>query len=173
MHVAVIIFLTVLWVLLWGSFTPLIIAGGLLVAILIVTVFPFPAVTTKFVFRPAHFAILVGRFLFDLLLASFQVAWLAIRPAEPPRSALIEIPLVSRSELLQTITAELVCLVPGTLLIDLDPEGKRMWLHLLNASTPELVEKARRSAAAQEGRVLAALGSRQELREFKEREVTA
>jgi len=147
------------WVMLWGEVTPLNVAGGLLVGAVIIVVFPFPPVNLRSRFRPWRALILLLRFLVDMVVASFQVAWMTIRPAAPPRSALIEVSLVSRSDLLEVITGELVSLVPGTLLIELDADNGRMWLHVLDGSTRRRVELARRRAREQEHRVIAAFGS--------------
>jgi multicomponent Na+:H+ antiporter subunit E len=62
-----------------------------------------------------------------------------------------------------TLTVELVSLVPGSLLIELDSEHGHAWLHLLDGSTPAKIEQARARALAQERRVIAALGSDAEL----------
>jgi multicomponent Na+:H+ antiporter subunit E len=155
--------LTVVWALLWGAFTPLVLVGGALVALLVTSVFPFPAVPRTGRFRPWPAVVLVVVFLVEMLVASVQVAWIAIRPARPPRSAVIQVDLVTRSEFLLTITSELICLVPGSLLVELDSAHGRLWLHLLDGSTPEKIEGARVHALAQERRVVAALGSAAEL----------
>jgi len=155
--------LTVVWALLWGAVTPLIVVGGVLVGLLVTTVFPFPQVEWTGRLRPWPALVLVATFLVELLVASVQVAWIAVRPAGPPRSAVVRVDLATRSELLLTITAELISLVPGSLLIELDTDGGRIWLHLLDGSTPEKIERARAKALAQERRVIAALGSPAEL----------
>lgn len=155
----VLVVLTLLWALLWGAVTPIIVVGGILVGLLVTTVFPFPPVTWDGRFRPLPALHLVVTFLADLVVASLQVAWLAIRPAAPPASAVIRVDLVTRSEFLLTLTAELISLVPGSLLIELDSAGGRIWLHLLDGSTPARIEHARAKALAQERRVVAALGS--------------
>ncbi len=159
----VLVTLTVVWVLLWGHVTPLVVVGGLLVALLVTTAFPFPPAKTNGRLRPWHAERLLAIFLADLLIASLQFAWIAIRPAAPPRSAVIDVEMVTRSELLLTITSELISLVPGSLLIEIDSEQGHIWLHILDGSTPEKIKRARASAIAQEARVIAALGSDAEL----------
>jgi multicomponent Na+:H+ antiporter subunit E len=159
----VVVVLTIVWTLLWGSVQPLTVLGGIVVAVVVMTAFPFPRIPWTGRFRPLPAVRLVGTFLYELVVASLQVAWIAIRPAAPPASAVIRVDLVTRSELLLTITAELISLVPGSLLIELDSERGRIWLHLLDGSTPERVERAREKALAQERRVVAALGSSSEI----------
>ena len=149
--------LTVLWLLLWGDVTPLLVVGGLIVAALVVVVFPFPQGQWEGVLRPWPFVVLVARFVADLVVASLQVAWLALRPRPLGPSAVVEVQLHTRSELLLVLTAELISLVPGTLLIELDSEQSKVWLHVLDAH--DGLESVVEQALAQERRVIAALGS--------------
>lgn len=165
----VIAWLTVVWLLLWGEITPLTFVGGVLVSCIILLVFPFPRVSVQGTLRPWRTVVLLSRFLYDLCVASFNVAWLAIRPGPPPGSAVILVNLVSHSELRQTLTGELVSLVPGSLLIELDSRGRRMWLHVLDAGTPEKVSTARRKARLQEHRLLEAIGTADEVAESERR----
>lgn len=154
--------LTILWLLLWADFTPILVVGGVLVATVIVFLFPFPALNLAPVVRPLRLVVLITVFLWDMFLASLQVAWLAVRPQKLPSAALIEVPLITASDMLQVLTAELICLVPGSLLIELDSEGKRMWLHVMNVSSPQALAEARKMAHDQECRVIAAFGSQDE-----------
>lgn len=150
---------TVVWLLLWGDVTPLLVIGGLIAALVTTLVFPAPPpMFTGGRVHPWHLLVLIVRFLYDLVVASVEVAWIAIRPAAPPPSAVVRVDLTCRSELLMTITSELVSLVPGSLLIDIDPALGRIWLHILDGSHPDTPERVRRQVQAQERRVLAALG---------------
>ncbi|MFC5676166.1 Na+/H+ antiporter subunit E [Aeromicrobium endophyticum] len=159
----VVVALTIVWVLLWGNVGPITVLGGALAALLVMIVFPFPSVSWDGRFRPVAAARLVATFFADLVVASVQVAWIAVRPTAPPRSAVIRVQLATRSELLLTITAELISLVPGSLLIELDSRRGIIWLHLLDGSTAAKVERGRAKALAQEARVIAALGSDSEM----------
>lgn len=154
--------LTVIWVLLWGAVTPTILVGGVLAAILVVVVFPFPRAPWTWVVRPWPTLVLAVRFLWDLVRASVEVSWFAIRPSGPPPSALLRIDLRTRSELLMTIISELVCLVPGSLLVELDSEEGAIYLHVMSAASDDDIEAFRRSVHAQEERVVRAFAPRAE-----------
>ncbi|MGJ9424021.1 Na+/H+ antiporter subunit E [Aeromicrobium sp. CF3.5] len=149
--------LTALWMLLWGDITALLLVGGLLVATAVVVVFPFPQGQWQGVFRPWQFAVLLGRFVVDLVSASLQVAWLALRPQPLGPSAVVEVQLHTRSELLMVLTSELISLVPGSLLIELDAEQGKVWLHVLDAGRD--LDSVIERALVQERRVIDALGS--------------
>ncbi len=149
--------LTGIWLLLWGDLSALLVVGGVLVAVIATVVFPFPPARWGGRLRPWHLVVLLTRFFADLVVASFQVAWLAIRPAPVGPGAVIMVQLRSRSELVLVITGELVSLVPGTLLVELDAETSRIWLHVLGGYRNH--ERVTLDVLAQERRVAAALGS--------------
>lgn len=152
--------LTLLWLLMWGEITAVLVVGGLLVSLVVLVIFPFPKADWEGSFRPWPFLVLVSRFAFDLVAASFQVAWLAVRPRALGRSAVIQVQLHTRSDLLLVLTGELVSLVPGSLLIELDADQGVITLHVLDGDQDLSRVEAR--VLAQERRVIAALGSRAE-----------
>ena len=152
--------LTLLWLLMWGEVTAILVVGGLLVSLVVLVVFPFPKADWGGSFRPWSFVVLVSRFAFDLVVASFQVAWLAVRPRPLGRSAVIQVQLHTRSDLLLVLTGELVSLVPGSLLIELDADHGVMTLHVLDGEQD--LARVEAQVLAQERRVIAALGSRAE-----------
>lgn len=152
--------LTVLWLLLWGDVTPLLVLGGVLVSMLAVLVFPFPPGLWDGRFRLWPFVILLLRFIGDLVVSSVQVAWVAVRPRPVGRSAVVRVQLCTRSELVLALTGELISLIPGSLLIELDAETSTLWLHELDGeqNLSDVVDRV----LAQERRVIAALGTREE-----------
>ncbi len=151
-----VLWLTAVWVLLWGVPTPLTVVGGLLVSTVVLLLFPLPRVQVRLVVRPLATAVLLGRFLYDLVLASLEVSWLAVRHGPTTRGAVMDIELAGDEELLQTITAEMVALVPGTVVIDLDPHERLLTLHALNVATLREAQTVRRRVLGQEARVLRA-----------------
>lgn len=149
-----ILWLTAAWVLLWGEVTPVVVVGGLLVAVLVLVAFPLPRVRSALRFRPVAFVVLVARFFYDLVIASVEVAWLAVRPGPVTGGVVIDLELAGDVELLQTITAEMVALVPGTVVIDLDSEARLLTLHALDVKTPKEAQDVRHRVLGQEARVL-------------------
>ncbi|XVX20710.1 Na+/H+ antiporter subunit E [Actinomycetota bacterium] len=153
------IVLCVVWCLVWGSLAPLTVLGGLAVAALVLLVFPLPRVALPGQVSPPGVARLTGRFLRDLVTASAHVAAAALRPGPVPPSAIIAVPLRTRSDLTLTMTAELICLVPGSVVIEIDRPTATLYLHVLHAETDEQVVVARHLALEQERRVIEAFGS--------------
>lgn len=148
--------LTIVWVLLMGEVTVGNIVAGLFVALVVQLIFPLPSVVVGVKFRPVAFVVLTARFLWDMTTASVQVAWLAVRPGPPVQGVVVDLRLRSGKELFQTITAEMVALVPGTVVVDLDGPRRLLTLHVLDISTRQEAEIVRHKVLAQEARVLRA-----------------
>lgn len=151
-----VLWLTVVWVMLWGDLSPGTVLAGILLAVVILAVFPLPPIGLGIRVRPLATLILITRFLADMLVASVEVAWLTVRPGEPVRGIVVDLRLRSRNELFQTITSEMVALVPGTVVIDMVSDTGVLTLHILNVRTRAEAEKVRRRVLAQEARVLRA-----------------
>ncbi|MCX6406527.1 MAG: Na+/H+ antiporter subunit E [Propionibacteriales bacterium] len=165
----IVVGLTAIWLLLWGAVTPTLVVGGVLTSVLVLMLFPFPQAPWRWTLRPWPTLTMLLRFVVDLVRASVQVSWLALRPAAPPRSAVVRVPLETRNELLVTVTAELVSLVPGSLLVELDPEQPALYLHVLDARSPEHLERAIASVHEQERRVVEAMAPKDERDAYRRR----
>lgn len=69
-----VVWLTVLWMILWGSVSWWMLFSGLVVAMLVSLAFPLPPVELGLRVRPVAFASLLGHFLVDIVRASFEVS---------------------------------------------------------------------------------------------------
>lgn len=157
MQLVPLIWLTVIWVLFQGTFTLWNVLTGLLLAAFVLVAFPLPRLIMGVRVRPVALLVLTVRFLLDLTVASCRVAWQAVRPGPVVTGSALQVQLTGRADLFATITAEMVALVPGTVVIDLDTERGRLTLHALDVHTPEQVAVTRRNVLGQERRVLRAL----------------
>ena len=70
------------------------------------------------------------------MVSGAQVAWQALRPGGHRRSAIVRVQLRVDSDLLLTVVAEVLSLVPGSLVLDLDREERTIALHLLHVREP-------------------------------------
>ncbi|TDE00081.1 Na+/H+ antiporter subunit E [Jiangella asiatica] len=163
----ILVWLTVVWALLWGDFSVANIAAGLVVALVVVVVFPLPPIVFGGKVRPVGLLRLIGRFVVDLIVASGQVARQALSIGRPPMSAVIQVDLRSRSDLYLTLTAELLSLVPGSLVVEVRRSTSTLFLHVLGVHDEADVERARRDALVQEERVVRALASDEELAAYR------
>lgn len=151
--------LTAVWILLWGNISWANVLGGLAIACLVLLVFPLPRLVTGVRVRPWPLLVLVARFHRDLFVATWQVAAAAVLRGPQTTGRIIAVQLRARDQLLQTITAEMVALVPGTVVIDLDSADRTLLVHALDVDTEAEVEAVRRQIHEQEERVLRALAS--------------
>ncbi|WP_374968369.1 Na+/H+ antiporter subunit E [Terrabacter sp. BE26] len=150
------------WVLLWDRVSWGNVVNGLLVGLLVTYAFPLPSIEFHGRLRPHRVALLIGRFLLDLVVSSWQVMRLAFGRRRP-RNAVIEVQLRSRSDLYLTLTAELVALVPGSVVVEARRSTSVLYLHLLDVEREGRIEAQRASALAVERRVVRAIGSREEI----------
>ena len=151
------------WMLLWGVFSWSNLISGLVVASVVLAVFPLPPVT--FAGRPHLLGLLrlAWRFVTDLVIASVQLAVLAFRFGHQPRSAIIRMPLRVPSDLVLTLTGEAVSLVPGSLIVDTDQASTTLYIHVIGVSDRAAVEHFRRSVYETEARIVRAIGSDAEI----------
>lgn len=159
---ATIIVLAVVWIVLWGELSVLIVLSGLLVGLVITLIFPLPPVPYSGRIRPLALVWALLRLLGDLIVASVELTRLILRPGPPPRSAIVRVRLRSDSDLYQTLTAEQVSLVPGSIVIEARRSSRTLYLHVLDVQGEADLERVRREVRAAEDRVIKALGSRDE-----------
>lgn len=152
--------LTLVWWVLWGSYSALSLVGGVLVAVAACWVFPLPPLRMRVRVHPVGLAVLLGRFTVDVVVASLQVARTTLVPPDPLRNALVEVRLRTESDLVLTAVAELVSLVPGTVVVEAHRGSHTLFLHAIDTDRSG-VEAVRTMVWAQEARVLAALGREQ------------
>jgi multicomponent Na+:H+ antiporter subunit E len=155
--------LVAVWTLLWGVFSWAHLISGFVVAAVVLTVFPLPPVTFAGRPRPLGLLRFAGRFVADLLVASVQLAVLAVRFGHRPRSAIIRVPLRVPSDLVLTLTGEAVSLIPGSLIVDTDQASTTLYIHVIGVADRDAVERFRREVYRTEARIVRAVGSDAEI----------
>jgi multicomponent Na+:H+ antiporter subunit E len=156
--------LVVLWMFLWNQLTVLSFVTGVLVALLVTRVFFLPPVELSGRFNLGWALVFLGRFVFDLVVASVEVAWKAVRPRGVQSNAIVAVQLHTRSDFIMTLVAEAVSLVPGSIVVEADRERSILYMHALAVEDADGVEEVRRSVLGFEGRIARALGSVDDLR---------
>ncbi|MGY6497593.1 MAG: Na+/H+ antiporter subunit E [Microcella sp.] len=154
--------LVAFWMLLWGSFSPLTILTGIIVAVVVTKVLYLPRVVLARRFNPFWFLVFVGIFAAQLVAASFQVAFQAVFARRIRRNAIVKVTLHTRSDFLITGTAIAISLVPGSVILEIDREHAILYVHVLSAENAADMERARANILATERRLIRALGSRDE-----------
>ncbi|MGB2572029.1 Na+/H+ antiporter subunit E [Micromonospora citrea] len=156
--------LIAVWNLLWGEATWANLVGGTLVGAAVLIFFPLPPVSFGGRPRPRALLVLAGTFVVELVSASVHVAAIAVRPGYRPRGAIIGVRLRVRSDLNLALTAELLSLVPGTLIVEVDRDAGVLYVHVLDVRGPQDLAGSRDRILAVEQRIVRAIGSDAELR---------
>ncbi|MCZ2818805.1 Na+/H+ antiporter subunit E [Modestobacter sp. VKM Ac-2977] len=159
----VLIWLVLIWILLWGTWSWANLLSGILVAVVVTNVLPLPAVIAGARLRPVPLLRFAGYFLKDLAVSSAQVAWQTIRPGGMNQGAIIAVQLRTDSDLLLTLIAESLTLVPGSIVLDLDRPRRTLGIHLLNAADADDVERQRAGVFTTEERIVRAFGTREDI----------
>jgi multicomponent Na+:H+ antiporter subunit E len=158
--------LVLVWVLLWGTWTVGTALAGVIVAVAVTGLLPLAKVELARQLRPMGLLVLLLLFARDLVVASVQVAWLALRPGPAPRSAVIGTRLRTSSDLVLTMVTELVTLVPGSVVIEVSQSAHSLYAHVLDITSPEEAAAFRTRVHAVEARVVRAIGTDDDLREL-------
>ncbi len=158
--------LVLVWNLLWGDFSWVNLVGGLLVAAVVLLFFPLPPVTFGGRIRPRALLTFLLRFAAELVAASLHVARIAVQPGYVPRGAIIAVRLRVRTDLNLALTAEVISLVPGTLIIDVDRGEGVLFVHLLDVHGPRDLAAGRKQVLTIERRIVRAVGSPAEVRQL-------
>lgn len=159
--------LVLVWNLFWGDFSWANLLGGLLVAAGVLVFFPLPPVTFGGRLRPGGLLVFGVRFVTELVRASLHVARIAVQPGYVPRSAIVAVRLRVPTDLNLALTAEVLSLVPGTLIVETDRQAAVLYVHVLDVHGPADLVAARRQIRIVERRIVAAVGSDAELRQVR------
>ncbi len=156
------IWLTVVWVVLWGDISFANIVSGAALAVVICLVFPLPPVRMNLRVRPLWLLWLVVKFLMDVVMASIEVAWKVLTLRRAPENAVIEVNLRTPSDFVLTVVGELTSLVPGSIVVEARRSSHTLFLHVLDARDEAGVERMRQATYALERRVVLAFGAETE-----------
>lgn len=155
--------LVLLWMLLWGQLSLLSLVSGIIVALVVTRVFFLPPVELSGRFNPFWFLLFLLRFLFDLSVASFQVAFQALRPRRLKSNAVVAVDLVTRSDFVMTLTAIVISLIPGSIVIEVDRQDSILYLHAFNIEDAAAAQRLRAKVLDIERSLVRALGSKQDV----------
>jgi multicomponent Na+:H+ antiporter subunit E len=153
------LWLTLVWVAMWGDLSLFNVLAGLLIAVVVCLVFPLPSLRMHLRVRPLRLAWLVLRFVVDVVRASIHVSWTTLQFNRQPLNAVIEVDLRTPSDFVLTLVAEMTSLVPGSLVVEARRSTHTLYLHVLDARDQAGVDQMRRDVLALERRVVLAFGT--------------
>lgn len=146
--------LTLLWVALYGEVSVGNVLGGVLVATILVLLFPSTRGSVKTV-RPIGAVALAWYVFVNLAVSTWTVVVAVLFPRPDRVEASVRVVRVStRSATAMTLMGNLITLTPGTMTVDIDPAEGLLRVHVLGRTDDE---SFRRSMANLERKVLDAL----------------
>lgn len=151
LHWSTVAWITLLWCFLMGEVTWANLIAGLLIGLAVVLSLPLPKMpiaNLHISYRPLVSFLL--RWLGSLFAACFKVAWLALRPAEPPKTAIIHAPMRVQNEMVLAFATMMYNLQPGGSVTDIDIANRTWTVHLLDADNEEDLARERENIAKME-----------------------
>lgn len=137
--------LALLWCFLSGAVSVASFVTGLLVGVLTLWLlrpfFPWYGSLGGLLRKTPAFLRYTLRFLYELIKANLQVAYLALHPKMPIRPGIIALEIRHRSPLGTTLLANSITLTPGTLTMDVSEDGQTLYIHTLDISHPDDVRE--------------------------------
>ena len=126
--------LVLVWLLLWGDVSAANVISGLAVALGVTYLLPLPTVPIEGRVHLLALARLLRFVVWYLVLSSFQVAWLAIRPATPPPAAVLRVQLDLKSDLVLALAVNIINLIPGSIVLEIDQVRRLIYVHVIDAT---------------------------------------
>lgn len=157
--------LIVVWMLLVGELTVGALVFGIMVAVGVQLIFPMPEIPQMGRMRPLRTVWLVLVTLWGLVRASAIVSYQVLAWRRPTNNSIIVVDLRSDDSFTSTLTAVLVTLVPGSVVLEL--RGGRMLVHVFDTPNEAAVDAARKNILEQERLVLRAFGTKEEVAEIR------
>ncbi|MFG1946771.1 Na+/H+ antiporter subunit E [Nonomuraea sp. NPDC048826] len=159
--------LALIWVMLWGELTFGTVLGGLVAGAVVTWLLPLPVLDPGIRLRPLPFLRFLAWFLLDLVLSTARVVFWVLRSASPP-TAVVQVPVRTSSEAMTVMIMVAVTTVPGSLVLAADRERRELTIHVLGRpeAEEEVAELTRLEVAALERRIVTAFGTRADRKEL-------
>ncbi|RMI34359.1 Na+/H+ antiporter subunit E [Nocardia stercoris] len=139
-RLGVLLWLALVYTVLWSDFSVANMVAGLVIAALITMLLPLPRVSIHGRLHPLSLLWLVIVSTYYALESSFQVAWFSVRPAGAPVSGVLRVRMTIRSPMVLVLCADVLNLIPGTMVLELDRDTSTLWVHVLDVSSDESVD---------------------------------
>ncbi len=148
--------LVVLWLLLWGDVSVANLVSGVVVAAVLLVVFPAAPSGGRHVARPLALAHLAAYFAYKLVTSTLLVAREVVSPRSRIRTGIVACPLRVDTDGLVTVVVNLIALSPGTMPVDVHDDPPTLYVHVLLLHD---VQQVRDQVARLEELVVRAFGS--------------
>ncbi|MBB3053302.1 multicomponent Na+:H+ antiporter subunit E [Prauserella isguenensis] len=156
------IWLVVVWMLLWGTFDVATAVYGLLVALIVLVVFPLPSHRWNIFHRPWRLVILAGYVIVDLVGSAVRFFVDTLRESGRVSAAIMAVPVLSDVDHVIASAANVVSLAPGTFVLQIDRSRGIWYVYTTGVRTAEDAHKAYDNVVDMQHVVVWAFGDEQE-----------
>lgn len=160
LRVGVLVWLTVVWVALWGQISVANVLAGFVVGLVIMVALPLPKIPVRGRLRLLPLIQVVALSVYYALESSLQVAWFALRPGPPPVSGVLKVRFAFRSDLVLVLCTNLLNLIPGTMVLEIDRQQCVVYVHVVDISSEKAVDSFYRTIRQVERLLIAGLENR-------------
>lgn len=155
--------LTITWMALWREVSLMSFVSGVIISVGAMRLFYLPPVELGGRFNVFWALAYVFYFLGQLAAASVHLSWLVVRPGSPPKTAIIEMKLRTKSDFILTLVGHTLSLIPGSLVAEVDRFNSTLYMHFINTPTEKEIDRARQLGDRIERLLIRAVGSREDL----------
>jgi multicomponent Na+:H+ antiporter subunit E len=167
LSVSLLVWLLLVWVMLWGRITVAVVVFGLVVALGVRLLFPLPDVRSRFFAHPHRLVGLVAYLTWDVVLSGLRVVWLVLRHGSSTKGAVIAVPVLSDTEQVIVVAANLLSLAPGNFVLQIDRERLIFYVYALDVRSPAQADRVHDELLNRQLRVIKAFGTAQEIRQAR------
>lgn len=139
--IPLLVWLVVVWVALWEQVSPANVASGLVVALVVLTLFPLGDRDSSGRVRPVAAVRFLVYFAWKLVEASAIVAWEVVTPRNRINEGIVAIPIRGVSDAVITVVANAISLTPGTLTLEARRSPAVLYVHVLHLREVEAVRR--------------------------------
>lgn len=134
------VWMTSVWVALWGDISVANALGGLLVGSVILVLVPPHSLGSDLTLRPFAALHLVLYFFWELIVASAIVAWGVVTPINRLNQAVVAVPLRTESRVLAALIGNMISLTPGTLTLEVLGSPPVLYIHVLHLRNDDQIQ---------------------------------
>lgn len=125
--------LAVVWCALWGAATAWMFIGGMLVGAAVISAYARARGDEPYLGRGLELASFLLAYLWLLTKANAKIAWEVLTPRMHQTPRIIRYPIAGLSDAHRTTLANAITLTPGTLVVDVSPDDRWMYIHCMYA----------------------------------------
>ncbi|MEV4068205.1 Na+/H+ antiporter subunit E [Nonomuraea fuscirosea] len=160
---ALVAWLALVWVTLWGDLSAGNVLGGVVTGLVVTWLLPLPVLDPGIRIHPVWLVRFLLWFGWDMVISTVRVVFWVAHPGRPP-AQLVLVPLRTSSEAMTVIIMVALSTVPGSLVLEAHPRA--LMLHVLGRPG-DVADAVRADVTRLESRVVAAFGTRRDRKELE------